>query len=384
MDVHGYAKRVEYALRDLEREGFPEEDKRLVREFAEHLRARNLNLGRIAKYIFGLIVLRRQMKCSFRDLDRKEIERLVAWINSSDYTPQTKMGMKGILKRFYKWLKYGSTDKDVPYPPEVAWIKENVKKHERRKPEILTEDEVRCMIEAASCIRDKAFIAVAYEAGFRIGEMLNIRLGDVAFDEYGARIRVHGKTGERIVRLITSAPLLAKYLEDHPKRDDPEWPLWIHYGVRNRHGPLSYTAVRKMLKGVAKRAGIRKRIYPHMFRHSAATRDAKFLTEAELKVKYGWDMASRMAAVYVHLAGKDIDDKLLAVYSGRKLEPPKPEFRPIICPKCGEKNTPGQRYCGKCGTPLNPEEIAKAGIEYEALKKELEEVKALLRSLLKD
>ena len=114
------------------------------------------------------------------------------------------------------------------------------------------------------------------------------------------------------------------------------------------------------------KAGIRKKIHPHILRHSAATRDAKFLTEAELKVKYGWDMASKMAAVYVHLAGKDLDDKLVSIYAGKQIEPPRPEFRPIICQKCGEKNTPGQRYCGKCGTPLNLEELTKAGIEYEA------------------
>ena len=50
-----------------------------------------------------------------------------------------------------------------------------------------------------------------------------------------------------------------------------------------------------------------------MFRHSAATRDARYLIESELKLKYGWSGGSQMAQVYVHRSGADLDNKLLAV-----------------------------------------------------------------------
>jgi len=46
-------------------------------------------------------------------------------------------------------------------------------KKDNRKPETLTEDEIIAMIEAAEHPRDKAFIAVGYEAGLRIGELLD-------------------------------------------------------------------------------------------------------------------------------------------------------------------------------------------------------------------
>ncbi|MGC9145998.1 MAG: primase-like DNA-binding domain-containing protein [Nitrososphaeria archaeon] len=81
--------------------------------------------------------------------------------------------------------------------------------------------------------------------------------------------------------------------------------------------PMEYHRVVKMLKETARRAGVKKRIYPHLFRHSAATRDARYLTESELKLKYGWVGGSDMAEVYVHLSWADLDNKLLAVYAGR-------------------------------------------------------------------
>lgn len=222
------------------------------------------------------------------------------------------------------------------------------------KPEILFEDEIRKLIETANSLRDKAFVAVIFEGGFRISELLTMRLCDVEPTDFGFRVMVSGKTGFRTVPLISSAPLLSLYIENHPRKEDLHGPLWVHFGQRNRYDSLSYFAAYNMIRELAKRAGVKKRIYPHLFRHSAATRDAKFLTEAEMKIKYGWDQSSKMAAVYVHMSGRDLDQKIASIYSDKAVEMPKPEFRPILCPRCNEKNTPGQRYCGRCGGPLNP------------------------------
>ncbi len=385
MDIHRYDKALQYSYATLKKDRIiSEADKKLLIDFTEHLKAKGLTAGRVTKYMLNLLTLRRQMRCDFAQADRKEIERLMSWLNSSDYSPHTKLDYKGELKRFYKWLRYGSTDPDVPFPPEVAWIKENMKRNELKQPEILTEDEVKAMIEVAEKTRDKAFIAVIYEGGFRIGEILAARMEDLTFDSMGARLRVRGKTGERTVRLISSAPLLARWVEEHPMKDNPQAPLWISLAsnYRDRLESVSYERTVKMLKLTAQKAGIKKRIYPHLFRHSAATRDAKYLTESELKVKFGWTGSSDMAGTYVHLASVDLDSKLAAVYSGEPVEPPKPSFVPIKCPRCGVQNTPGQRFCGNCGTPLNPDEIAKASVEIESLRREISEQREMLKELL--
>lgn len=44
-----------------------------------------------------------------------------------------------------------------------------------------------------------------------------------------------------------------------------------------------------------------------MFRHGSATRNAKYLTDSELKLMYGWTMDPRMPSVYIHLSGGDLD-----------------------------------------------------------------------------
>jgi len=73
------------------------------------------------------------------------------------------------------------------------------------------------MIEACDNPRDRALVHVLYESGARSGELLNMKIGDVEFDQYGAVIRVCGKTGPRRLRLIESVPDLQLWLSMHPK-----------------------------------------------------------------------------------------------------------------------------------------------------------------------
>lgn len=124
---------------------------------------------------------------------------------------------------------------------------------------------------------------------------------------------------------------------------------------------LTWQSWSRILKQLAKDAGLgNKRIYNHLLRHSSATANAGFLTESELKLLYGWSGSSKMPAIYVHLHGKDLDGKLQAIYSGRQVEMPKRDFVPVICARCSEKNTPGFRFCSRCGTPLGQGELVQS------------------------
>lgn len=126
-----------------------------------------------------------------------------------------------------------------------------------------------------------------YETGGRIGELLNLRRKHVQFDNIGAVLIFSGKTGDRRVRLITTTPALSQWMLDHPL-DDPDAPLWVTLGDRNRGAPLDYGAARYALQSLAERAKIKKRINPHSFRHARASYLANHLTEAQLGKYLGW------------------------------------------------------------------------------------------------
>jgi len=322
--------------------------KQLILQYKDEMLANGLSKGRAARFTYYLIRLAEWLPCEFEDADKETIKAVVSRIECSKYVPFSKMEHKLALRKFYKWLR-GSED----YPPEVKWIPMRLKASDRIKlPEqLLTEEDVRKLINAARTPRDRAFVAVLYESGARISEIALLRLKHVQFDAYGAKLLVNGKTGPRRVRVISAAPLLTEWINAHPRKDDPEAYLWI----TSRAGAPKYTTLTCLLTRLAAAAGVNKPVNPHTFRHSRATHLASHLTESQMKEYFGWVQASRMAAVYVHLSGRDVDDALLKLYGVKKDKADKTEstLKPRVCPRCETQNPCTNRFCSLCGQPLD-------------------------------
>ncbi|MEM0116955.1 MAG: tyrosine-type recombinase/integrase [Conexivisphaerales archaeon] len=211
-----------------------------IHEFLNVLQASNYSISRVEKYAVTLLVLEGFVGKRLRDATKDDLERFVLSLKSKK--PWTKDTVLKQVKIFYRWLASGTLERNAPYPEIVSWIKAGVKKDELEEPEILTEDEVKALIDKASTTRDKALIAVLFDAGFRIGEILPGRVGDAEFDEMGAKIRVHGKTGSKVVRLIASAPLLARWIDEHPEKDNPNAWLWFSRKRLSRGMPTARPA----------------------------------------------------------------------------------------------------------------------------------------------
>ncbi|MCM1986031.1 tyrosine-type recombinase/integrase [Methanococcoides seepicolus] len=139
------------------------------------------------------------------------------------------------------------------------------------------------MILTASNNRDRALIAILYDSGCRICEIGNLKIKHIVFDQYGGTIHVDGKTGRRRVRIISSCPYLASWLEIHPYREDPESYVWINIGVCTHNKHMTYNAFAAVIKRLSKKAGIKKRVHPHLFRHSRSTELAQHLTQAQME-----------------------------------------------------------------------------------------------------
>ncbi|MGD2247868.1 MAG: tyrosine-type recombinase/integrase [Candidatus Methanofastidiosia archaeon] len=125
------------------------------------------------------------------------------------------------------------------------------------------------MVDVAEHPRDKAIIGVLYEGGLRIGELASLKLRNIEFDDDGVVIKVHGKTGERRVRIVGFAYSVAQWVEMHPRCDDENSPLWVSLSDSSK--TLSYRGFDKRIKKAADKAGIKKRVNTHIFRHSRAT-----------------------------------------------------------------------------------------------------------------
>lgn len=373
LEIYDYDRRIATILERINNSQIDKNNKVLILDFYSELLTRGLSKGRVFKYLYTLHNIAKILKKPFAKTTKNDIAELIRELEGRNYAGWTKHDYKVVLKVFFRWLK-----KSEEYPDEVKWVKTTVRNHNTLPEEVLTEDDVRKLVESATNLRDKAFILVLYESGCRIGEILTLRIRNVRFDDYGAILIVSGKTGDRRVRIIASAPKLAQWLENHPLKNKPEAPLWVVIGTRNRGAMLSYAAAKATLKKTAKRAGLKKRIYPHLFRHSRATFLANFLTEAQLKQHFGWVQSSDMASVYVHLSGRDVDNTLLKL-QGIKTDKQEKEvaLKTVLCQRCNEKNSPSSKFCMRCGSPLD----LKTAIQLDETRAKADK---LMSALIKD
>jgi integrase/ribosomal protein L40E len=369
-ELYNYPRILELTLRKLNEDPLVcDEDKKAIVSFSKVRLAKGSSHGRVAKITYCLKFLSHWLKKPYSEATKEDLIGLVGDLESDmHYSEYTKHDYKIVLKMFYKWLK----GNDEVAPPEIKWLVPKLKNEKHKLPEdLLSEDEVLRIANAANHPRDKALVLVLYETGCRIGELLTLQMKHVHFDQYGAVLRVSGKTGDRRVRIISSAPTLASWLDIYDKVNDPNATLWPPRATNQKVRKdavhfLDHRSVITLLKSLALKAGIAKRVHPHLFRHSRATALAGKFTEAQMKEYFGWVQGSDMAATYVHLSGRDVDDALLKMH-GLSHENAKEEdkMKVRLCQRCKEHNSPIAKFCTRCGLPLNADFMAKIETERE-------------------
>ena len=228
MDIHNYKRQFERNLERIQesKELLPE-NRKVILEFKDYLLSEGIGLARINRFLFELIKYNRMLKKPFPEACKDDIRAVVARIEQTDLSAETKKCSKIMLKKLYKFIR--GIDEDGKYPEEVEWIKTRIPENHRKLPEeLLTEKEIMNIIQKCDNLRDKALISSLAESGCRISEIALMKIKHVSFEEYGARLTVNGKTGMRKILIINSAPYLQEWINQHPDNSDPEAYLWYN------------------------------------------------------------------------------------------------------------------------------------------------------------
>lgn len=258
----------------------------------------------------------------------------------------TKCKEKLQVRKFLNFIKLdlGST------------IKIKNAKNNKLPDSIFSKEEVQQLIDVCQNERDRCLIAVFYESGARKGELLALRIKHIVFDQFGAVVNItEGKTGSRRIRLVWASSYLHNWIDTHPLKNNRD--AYLFCSLRTPFNVITKGGLFAELKVLARRAGIpEEKAFPHNFRHSRATHLSEHLTEAQLKEFLGWTKNSNMTSVYIHLAGRDIDNAILKMNKIETDETKKDIFSVGRCPRCKEINPENSIYCGKCGLPLKETE----------------------------
>ena len=360
-----------------------------LKTFATDLKVQEgLTDHRIIFYLIRLRMLSRMIPDVFLNPSADDLKSAIVQLSAKpNLSPRTVEDYKQAMRKFYKW-KLSSKE----FQKRIAWIrvKGNSVNRLKKSDDMISVDEFHKLIEGCLNLRDKALFSTLYDSGCRIGEVLTLRIRDVQNDQWGTVLHVTGKTGERMVRIVgDSVPYLREWISQHPKVNDPNSMVFVGLSSNNYGKPMTYDEMAKALKRAKKRAGIERRIHPHLFRHTRATILASRVAEAPLESQMGWIHGSRQTRTYVHLSAKEQDMAILKAY-GIKVEENDmvKDAAPKECPRCGALNPSDAVYCRKCWLPLTIEATLDLKAKEDHIQHELEnrglinsQIKALIENM---
>lgn len=222
------------------------------------------------------------------------------------------------LRVFYNWAHDGECPKAIKralHRQPVPMVKHVTPISAADFQKMLAAVELSAMKESpAREARRRAFLWLLWDSGMRISEILGLRIWSFQPDDKGgARITIPDdapdlKTGPRSIYVVESAGPLRVWLALHPQRTNSN--AHIFPRDKNKAEPMWPAVVDRMLHGICERAGVR-RVHPHLFRHTRATRSAEAgWNEAQMRAYFGWEPGSRMASHYVHLAQAHMEERV--------------------------------------------------------------------------
>ena len=166
----------------------------------------------------------------------------------------------------YKHLVYGLRKLYRLFDREELHLALPKIKASGKLPVVLSTEEVKRLLKAPTHIRERVLFGFAYDTGLRISELTNILIGDVDLDRKQLHVRESKHKKERYVPFSNH---IVRGIRKHLALSSPRDYLFEH---SSRKGiPLSRTRIRDLLKQAVEKAGIKKAVCVHTFRHSYAT-----------------------------------------------------------------------------------------------------------------
>jgi site-specific recombinase XerD len=174
----------------------------------------------------------------------------------------------------------------------------------RKLPEVLSPDEVARLLDAAPGpgLKYRAAFSVAYGAGLRASEVVNLKLGDI--DSERMIIRVEQGKGRKD-RHVMLSPHLLGLLRDYWREARPQG--WLFPG-QNPINPVTTRQLNRACRTARAAAGLAKRVTPHTLRHSFATHLLEQNTDIRVIQVLLGHARLETTALYTHVATRTIRD----------------------------------------------------------------------------
>lgn len=224
-----------------------------------------------------------------KDITEEQIiAHIIKTVKEHNYATKTQNQIINAIKFYYeKVLGLKKTEYWIPRP-----------RKEFRLPVVASEEEVVRLLVAAGNLKHQCIIGMLYSTGVRREELVNLRIVDVDMDRMQVVVR-SGKGKKDRVTLLSQrmAVALGKYLADYKPH------YWMFEG--SERSKYSGTSITKIVRDARIAANIKKKITPHVLRHSFATHLMDNGTDTRYIQELLGHASLETTAIYAHVSVKD-------------------------------------------------------------------------------
>ncbi|MBL1408758.1 site-specific tyrosine recombinase XerD [Sphingobacterium faecale] len=234
---------------------------------------RNLSQNSISAYLNDVQKLKiycEDLNLEIKDLSPRHIQDFLVWMSTFSISTFTQARLISGLKAYFNYLQL-EHELD-PNPIELI----ETPRLERKMPDVLHIEEIDALINAIDLsspegARNKAILEVLYGCGLRVSELINLKISNLFLDiDF---IKIEGKGSKE--RLVPIGSQAIKYLKIYLQEVRNQQKIKLgheDFVFLNRRGAaLSRVMIFIIIKELAAKIGLNKKISPHTFRHSFAS-----------------------------------------------------------------------------------------------------------------
>ena len=322
--------------------------KETLRKFDEYNELKNLTKVTRSNQVQIIGHLGDDLKKDFEEMTKEDANQ---WL-SRPMEPSSRQVYQLTLQKFFKWLETdikgwfikieNAGSKTIP--PSSIWSPEEIDNLIRVYPEV----------------QYRALVATLFDTEARVSEFCSMNIEDVEFIAGNAVFYFpESKTQKRRVPLIFSTKEVLPWYNLRKEQGKPTDPFWISKCNRTKNQRLSASGVTEILNYGRKLLGTKKRLHPHLLRHSMASYlRAKGLSDALHRIRMGLALNSPVLDRYTHFTDEQVSDGAKKAFGIKTDEPVKEEINPLLprkCPRCGTLNRTSNTLCSKCFYSLDYE-----------------------------
>jgi len=292
--------------------------KEALTEYKSYLKLeKSLSQNTIDAYLRDLKKLERFSENEPLKISPSDLEEFLYQYAKDNFAARSQARLISSVKSFFLYLQWEEWRADNPAElletPKIGM----------KLPDTLSEDEIDDLIAQIDLSlpegeRNRAILETLYGCGLRVSELTELKLSDLFFEE--KFIRVIGKGNKQ--RLIPISDYTIKFIQIYKNEIRVHIPIqkgFEDYVFLNRRGKkLTRVMIFTIIKQLAEKAGIHKKISPHTFQHSFATHLLKNGADLRsIQMMLGHESITT-TEIYTHLDDRMIRDAVLKFHPRNK------------------------------------------------------------------